>query len=565
MIKFGVLFILFGVSATLADSFPYHESFESGSGRWFSGGGDFSWTWKYGPTGSWYTGPNGAHDRTYYMYTEASGYPDKTAILEAEFDVSSLANPMMSFRYHMYGASMGTLKVQVFTGGEWVTDVNSIHIGEEQDDHDDPWRRQEIDLLTFAGETNLKIRFWVKTGSTWTSDVCIDDVWLYDKVDETLDHFVWSAIGDPQTKGASFPVQVEAVNSSGTRLTSFNEAVELTAWSEGFTDPIENGDFEEYWDADWSQINPTPETSMQWKDSIFGSGKALAFKPSTIEDGLQQEVTLVGGETYLVFARAALDNSGGSDIDSTVTCSIKINGIVRDSATSTYLYGSSSRSFFLYDYFVPPTDGTYTVQLSATSSGGLSDIFAYFDDVSVNFAPPQFLTTDPGMSGTFSNGVWNGTMVLDHRLPANKLIARYVDVIGMSNPFSTYTSPSDRDGDGLLDSWETTYFDTVADCNPSVDFDGDGYSNADEYFLGTIPTDNTSSLALSTVITGNNECILTWYSSVGLTYDVEWTPTLIPLQFSSLAGALPFPRASYTNDTSGSEIKGFYRLKVRKP
>jgi len=293
-IIFASLCLFFGVSVALADTFPYHESFESGSGRWFSGGGDFDWSWHFGSTGSWETGPNGAHDRTYYMYTEASGshHPLKTAILEAEFDVSALANPMLSVRYHMYGATMGKLKVQVFTGGAW--EAKWFITGQEQDKHDDPWRRQDIDLLEFAGETNLMIRFWVETGNSYTGDVCIDDVWLYDKPDENLDHFVWSTIGDQQINGDPFSVQVEAVNSSGVRLTSFNEAVEFTAWSAGFSEPVRNGDFEDLLNG-WAQVNPASGTIMQSPDSIFGSGKALSFKPVEVEDGLQQEITLMGG------------------------------------------------------------------------------------------------------------------------------------------------------------------------------------------------------------------------------------------------------------------------------
>jgi len=262
----------------------------------------------------------------------------------------------------------------------------------------------------------------------------------------------------------------------------------------------------------------------------------------------------------------ALENSGDSDISSTMACSIKIDGVILDSTTYTQLSKESGRSFFFFDDFEPPTNGTYTVELIATSSIGIDpDLRAYFDDVSVNFAPPQFLTADPGMSGSFTNGVWNGSVALNYRLPGIQLIARYLDVLGESNPFSTYTSPDDQDGDGLLDSWETTYFDSVEDCVPAVDFDGDGYSNADEYFLGTNPTNSASSLALSTVISGSSECILTWFSAAGYTYDVEWSPTLIPISFSPLASDLPFPRASFTNDTSGSAIQGYYRLKVRRP
>ena len=153
-------------------------------------------------------------------------------------------------------------------------------------------------------------------------------------------------------------------------------------------------------------------------------------------------------------------------------------------------------------------------------------------------------------------------MVLGSRLAKTKLIARYADGTGESELFSTYTPASDKDGDGLLDSWETTYFDTAEDCVPALDPDGDGYCNADEYFIGTIPTDRDSSLNLRAVACGVGGCSLTWSSVEGRTYDVEWAPSLPP-SFTTIVN-IPHPQGSFTNGTAGSESQGYYRLKVRK-
>ncbi len=568
-IIFGVLYSLLSVTGTLAESFPYHESFESGLGRWEPDAtSDFDWSWHSGPTGSWYTGPSGAHDRDWYVYTEASfpNYGGKTAILQAEFDISSLAEPMISFRYHVYGGTMGKLWLQVYhedSGGYWEnlwSKSSSTHTS-----HDDPWIRKEYDLQPFAGETSLKIRFYVETGSDWESDICIDDIWLYDN-DVVPDRFVWEAIGDRQIRGQAFPVQVEAVNSSGERLTSFNEAVELFAWSDGFANSVENGDFEEPLSTGWTPVIGIFDSHDRYLTSVYGSGKAFALQgPDTVEDGLQQEVFLNGGETYTISAKSALANNSGSPITSDMTCQIRVDGTpigYSHHITSVAALGQSWS--VIYGYYTPAEDGTHTVQLVATSSAGYnSNLYAYFDDVSVSFAPPQYIVTDPG-SGTFSNGVWSGNMVLDSRLPATKLIARYVDVMGESNPFSTYTSANDMDGDGMLDTWEVQYFGSTALCSPLVDSDGDGYSNADEYFLGTIPTDMDSSLDLSTVISANSECILTWYSVEGHTYDVEWTSHLLYYPFTNIASRVPHPKGCFTNDTDVSGSQGYYRLKVRK-
>ncbi len=256
------------------------------------------------------------------MYTEASypNYGGKTAILEAEFDISSPAEPMISFRYHMFGGNMGTLRLEVYNEQYSFWETQWSKSSSTHSSYDDPWTRKEFVLQPFTGETNLKIRFRVVTGSSFQSDICIDDIWLYDN-DVVLDRFVWSAIGDRQTRGQAFPVQAEAVNSSGERLTSFNEAVELFAWSDGFANSVENGDFEEPLTTGWTPVIGVFDSHDRYLTSVYGSGKAFALQgPDTIEDGLQQEVFLNGGETYTISVLSALANNSGSPITSDMTC-----------------------------------------------------------------------------------------------------------------------------------------------------------------------------------------------------------------------------------------------------
>ena len=63
------------------------ESFENGQGiTWvLDPNNDIDWTNRSGGTSSPQTGPTGAYDGSYYMYTEASGngngYPNKEAIM----------------------------------------------------------------------------------------------------------------------------------------------------------------------------------------------------------------------------------------------------------------------------------------------------------------------------------------------------------------------------------------------------------------------------------------------------------------------------------------------------
>jgi hypothetical protein len=171
---------------TTISSLPYTEGFESGLGDWINASGDdFDWTQQTGGTGSTGTGPSSAHGGSYYLYTEASSpnYPNKAAILEGPcFDLGTAAcNPKLTFWYHMYGAAMGTLRVEVSDDdcASWVS------IWSLSGDQGDVWQEATVTLAPYDGNT-IKLRFVGETGSSFTSDMAIDDVTV------TAGEFVWA-------------------------------------------------------------------------------------------------------------------------------------------------------------------------------------------------------------------------------------------------------------------------------------------------------------------------------------------------------------------------------------
>ncbi len=92
------------------------ESFESSSGWLYDNviDDDKDWSRNTGSTGSTDTGPSSASSDSYYVYTEASGgNSSKDFFLERTLNLTSYSNPQIKFDYHMYGAAMGTLQVQV--------------------------------------------------------------------------------------------------------------------------------------------------------------------------------------------------------------------------------------------------------------------------------------------------------------------------------------------------------------------------------------------------------------------------------------------------------------------
>ena len=137
---------------------------------------DFDWTWhKKGSTSSADTGPSKANQGSYYSYTESTSpnFPNKTAnLLSPLLNFSGYSDVKLEFSYHMYGAGMGTLALQASqTGkaGPWTTVLSLFG------NQGISWRKSTIDLSAYASPT-VMLRFSAQTGSSYTSDISIDNI-----------------------------------------------------------------------------------------------------------------------------------------------------------------------------------------------------------------------------------------------------------------------------------------------------------------------------------------------------------------------------------------------------
>ncbi|MFD1553334.1 T9SS type A sorting domain-containing protein [Putridiphycobacter roseus] len=133
-----------------------------------------------GSTGSSNTGPDmGAHSGSNYFYLEtSSGSTGQTAeLITPEIDLSSLTYPALSFWYHMFGATMQDLDVEVLSGGNWIP-MYTIPGNSQQASGSDPWLQQVISLTAFTGV--VKVKFIGAKGSSFTGDACLDDIGIID-------------------------------------------------------------------------------------------------------------------------------------------------------------------------------------------------------------------------------------------------------------------------------------------------------------------------------------------------------------------------------------------------
>jgi hypothetical protein len=168
--------------------YPYSENFDMGiiPACYASTGtttGPFLWAPDAGGTPSGATGPS--VDNTtgtgagFYMYTEASSpaAAGDSAFLELpEFNLTSLTVPEISYFYHMFGADIQSLELEVYdaTTMTW-SSINSI-VGQQQTANGAAWMEARVDLSAYVTSTNLRMRFLTVRGASFNGDVALDDI-----------------------------------------------------------------------------------------------------------------------------------------------------------------------------------------------------------------------------------------------------------------------------------------------------------------------------------------------------------------------------------------------------
>jgi len=138
------------------------------------------WRTNSGATPSANTGPGTDHNpgtaTGKYLYLEASACFQQEGIAVSPcFDLNGVNNPRFEFWYHMFGANMGELHVDIFANDVWTNDIIPALVG----DQGNLWQQATIDLTPFAGQI-INIRFRGITGNDYMSDMAIDDINVYD-------------------------------------------------------------------------------------------------------------------------------------------------------------------------------------------------------------------------------------------------------------------------------------------------------------------------------------------------------------------------------------------------
>jgi hypothetical protein len=286
-----------------------------------------------------------------------------------------------------------------------------------------------------------------------------------------LDHFGWDTITSPQGVNAPFPVTVSALTAAGAVETNFNGAVSLagfagggasaTLWSDGFEDrDISDWNEEAVW-PDYYYISVTTNTAAAGTASLYMYGGYW-----TPCDGLSH----------------TLSNITPSRINFYVASSATNNAVAYFVAGNNY-YGSNSVAFFLMsrdgtmglydgtqwhgipylayewykislvldwttrtiDYYVNDSlrDSNIPFRNPAVNSLTLLNIYNYdlaytwYDQIEFVGIGSSPVPVNPATSGSFTNGIWHGSMTIAQ--PVTNLVLQADDGFGhtgLSNPFN---------------------------------------------------------------------------------------------------------------------------------
>jgi hypothetical protein len=123
----------------------------------------------------------------------------------------------------------------------------------------------------------------------------------------------------------------------------------------------------------------------------------------------------------------------------------------------------------------------------------------------------------------------------------------------------------DLDSDGMADSWETAHFGSSSTELPGDDWDKDGLTNEEEYWVGTDPTNSASCLVIEGLELDGSDLSIAWQSSVNGEYTLEYSTNLavnswIPLMVDQAATA---PQNIYSTNAPSAEVR-YYRVRGRR-
>lgn len=154
---------------------------------------NIDWRVNAGTTPSTATGPSTDHNpgtaTGKYLYLESSGGCENqiAELVSPCIDLTGGLTPIFSVWYHMDGATMGELHADILVDGVWTNDFISPLIGAQGSS----WKEMTGSLTPYINKT-VNIRLRGITGSSFNSDIAIDDFHVFDITQAPVANFTTS-------------------------------------------------------------------------------------------------------------------------------------------------------------------------------------------------------------------------------------------------------------------------------------------------------------------------------------------------------------------------------------
>jgi hypothetical protein len=182
--------------------------------------GDIDWTVHSGPVPTQGTGPlTDANGDGNYVYLESSGsgcaVGAAAKLLSAcvTFERSGSDTCHFSFNYHMYGSSIGQLRLEVTLDGGFTWQ----NIWQKNGDQGNKWHKEYLSLADFADGTQLQFRFVGTKGDGFRGDIALDHLVFYGSILQAYpeQQFYVDNDGDGYGSGEDFILSCLAVPPAG--------------------------------------------------------------------------------------------------------------------------------------------------------------------------------------------------------------------------------------------------------------------------------------------------------------------------------------------------------------
>ncbi len=264
----------------------------------------------------------------------------------------------------------------------------------------------------------------------------------------------------------------------------------------------------------------------------------------------------------------------------TLTFAAKVTNAMKAGASAVVVYNNTSGSFngtlasagnWIPALGISQTDGQSLEALLPTTvtlsnAADPAAIYTYEDGTSM--ATPYVTAAVAFAAGNFPNesAAQRVSRIITSVTPLAALTGKVA-----SGGRLNLARVVDSDGNGLPDWWEIANFGHLG-VDPFADADGDGFTNLQEYLLGTSPNNPASRLAIAQVTEipngANKDFQISFSTANGVTYRVEFSDSLDAGSWAQLGSDVTGNGATATTTDAAAitlHPRRFYRVRIVAP